>query len=33
MVCSITYATLKDDVVTVKSFHPGQSVGDGNEIT
>jgi len=32
MVCGITDTALKDGVVTAKTFHPGQSLGDGDEI-
>jgi len=32
MVCGLTYATLKDDAITTKTFHPGRSIGDGNKI-
>lgn len=32
MVGSITNTAFMDDTVTTKAFHPGRSLGDGNEI-
>jgi len=32
MVCSIIDTTLNDGTITVKNFHPGWSIRDGNEI-